>query len=487
MKNKNTIKLIIKNGIASLISILLGALTTKIIATVAGPAGIGIYSQLRQLQQWFTTLATVNGNSSLVRGVATRDGAERLEFITIVGIIYLTGTAFIALLLVLFAPSLSKFIFAQNNSDELTLAVYAVAAVVCIGSAASFLTGVINGYREIGALANIQIFGSLGLSFSAYPLALWGNPISYVMIVAFGMLSTFLYSLYVVIKRRLIVWINWQTIFHFNYFLRIGKEHIYYSITMLATGIIGASSVLIIRFFYIQKGGLELAGIFDAAWNLSMMYVMIFLSSLGTSYLPMLMANQNNDSWRDHVMYFFRISTIFGCLCIPLIIIIKPFLINLLFSQKFEISLEIFRWMLIGDYFKIHAWVFGMLLIAFNRKKDFLISECIYQIVLLIPVILFLKFNYEIVGQSFAIANIFYCAYVWLNAQINYGIKISGKPLKSWYFGLVLVLVFSLINWNSKTVSIYQLLLWTFMGLLTIIITTTSAEKKSLVSLVNHI
>src|SRR6185295_7255180 len=68
-------------GMAAVASGVLSALATKIFAAMLGPAELAVLATLQQIRQGGLTVATLNGQTALVRGLSARSGRERREFL----------------------------------------------------------------------------------------------------------------------------------------------------------------------------------------------------------------------------------------------------------------------------------------------------------------------------------------------------------------------------------------------------------------------
>jgi len=473
-------KALATTGSSALATMFFGALTTKIIAFLAGPVGIGTYSQLRQLGQWFTVLAIMNGQGALVRGIAAREGEDRLRFVMVVATSYLVGAIIVAGVVFALAPLLCKLLFAREDST-LIFAVRALSGVVVVGAFASFVNGVINGYRAIGTLARVQIAGAAITAVLAYPLVLWGYPIAYVVLVGSGFLAISAFGVCCIARYRWLKGLN--AISAWKPDLSLLRDHASYASTVLLVGLIGTGSVLTMRSLYIRQGGVELGGLFDAAWTLSMMYVMVLLSSFGTYYIPTLSATREPAEIQKHVAQAFWLSTTIGALLISLAVASKPLLIAVLYSNTFLPSLEILRWMLIGDYLKISGWVFGMLLLAFAERKTFAISEITWQAFMVGSVTLWVSMIWEVVGIAFIIANTFYLIYVWRHAASKYGVFIERQLVHLWGLGLGMVLLLSVVTWSDSSSNIaFPLFLWAGMASVFCMRATTRIERQKVLA-----
>jgi O-antigen/teichoic acid export membrane protein len=468
---------------ASLVSMLLGAVTTKIIATLAGPAGIAIFFQLRQAAQLATIIATLNGQNSLVRGIAAREGKSSQNFAYTIGIVFLFGVALVSCVLMLPGSWAGKLLFPAGD-HFLHQAAFMVAPLVILGALASYYQGVLNGYRLNYALAISQVGAALAVALVAFPLTELKHPFGYFVIVATGFVASILLSISALRSQ------DWRmggllppVVCDTGWDKSALLEHLPFAWTTLITGSSGAALIITIRIFYIQEGGLELGGIFDAAWTISMLYVTLLLSSLGTNYLPTLSGAKTKEEIRQSVSSVFRLSTLFGVPLVCTAIVFKPWVVRVLYSQDFIPAIELLRWTMLGDYMKIAGWVFGLLLIARAERRLFVLSELAWQAVVLLGVSQLLRFTNEIAGMTYLFANSVYLIFVWRHALRAYGVRIDTKCLRNWLLGLATVAFLSFLAWDDvSTPSQFALAAYFMLLPFNLFHLTSSEERTKLVT-----
>jgi O-antigen/teichoic acid export membrane protein len=464
---------------ASLVSMLLGAATAKIIAVSAGPSGIAVFSQLRQAGQLVTLFATLNGQNSLIRGIAARESELASDYAVSIGAVFLLGVLLVGGGYLLLAPTVSEFLFPGGDAS-LRLAVYLVAVLALLGALASYYQGVLNGLRLIRSLAITQVGAAAVAMLVAYPSVLYGHPAGYIAIVAAGFLAAVVLSASAL--RQHGWWLGglippraacklWD--------MEAVREHLSFASVTLATGISGAAMLIAIRTLYIHEGGLELGGIFDAAWTISMMYVMVLLSSFGPHYLPTLSGAKNLEEIRLSVTSVFRMAILLGTPLVCAAIVFKPWLVRLLYSEAFSPAVELLRWTMLGDYLKISGWVFGMLLIARTERRRFALSELVWQASMLVAVAYFLRYTHETAGMIYVLANAAYLLYVWRHASLAYGIRIDAKLLHVWLAGLSAALLLTLIAWQDQRSPSLGSLIAYIMLLPAFLLYSTSADERA--------
>lgn len=470
-------------SIASLLSMLMGAVTAKIIAILSGPSGIAAFSQLRQAGQFVTIIATLNGQNSLVRGIAAREGKLRHDYAVTIGAVFLLGVALVGCAFQLLAPQAGEWLFPAGD-HALRETVYLVAPLALLGTLASYYQGVLNGLRLIPAMAIVQVGAAVAAALVAYPCIETGHPAGYVAIVASGFAAS------VLLSARALRGEGWRAggllppgVMSTGWNSCALREHLPFAAITLVTGVSGAAMVIAIRTLYIYEGGLELGGIFDAAWTISMMYVMVLLSSFGAQYLPTLGGAKTPEEIRLAVTSVFRVANLFGTPLVCTAIVFKPWLVRLLYSEGFLPAVELLRWTMLGDYLKISGWVFGMLLIARAERRLFALSELAWQLTMLGAVALFLRQAHETAGMAYLFANAVYLLFVWRHARRAYGIWIDPQSIRIWLTGLSMVSLLSFLAWNDRAapflgaMTAYVVLLPSFL-----IFATTRKQRAWLVA-----
>src|SRR5438128_1102782 len=95
----------LKVGLATLAGLLGWVVAGKVLAVTLGASGVGLFGLLRQLLQNLTVLASFNGQSALVQGIASRaTKEEQKRFAGSVLRIQILLAGAIAVLLLLAAP-----------------------------------------------------------------------------------------------------------------------------------------------------------------------------------------------------------------------------------------------------------------------------------------------------------------------------------------------------------------------------------------------
>ena len=147
-------------GVASAgtaVTAVLNVLTIKVLALSLGPAGTGFYSLIKQLGQVGITVATLNSQSAIVQAIASRPAGEaRRQYLGAAAGLVIGAVVVVAAAMMLNADLLAGLIM-PAAPDRFALAIRFAVFVVVLGAAATFLAGVLNGYRALRTLAAGQV------------------------------------------------------------------------------------------------------------------------------------------------------------------------------------------------------------------------------------------------------------------------------------------------------------------------------------------
>ena len=450
---------VLKTGTSSLVSLVLNLVSVKVIAVMLGTSGVGLYSMIRQT---VLTMAVIGlgGQTSLVQGIASKSGVDRDNFIRTVFWLFLLGGLFSILTIEVFATDIASLLFG-NRAGDLTSLIRWLALPVFLSIMYTYLKGVMNGFREIGRLALVEALGPLVVLSLVYPVCSMvdkGYLLAFVWMMSASQFLMLLSGLLICSKQRLLI-----PIFQFPSIDKGNSQHFFkIAGTTFITGLMGMVSILAVRSIVTREAGLHEAGLFDLAWSLSGNYVMLLLSSFGTYYMPTLSA-ANDDA--DRSVLIGQVVKFSVLLMVPLIaavVLMKPLLVVLFYSKEFLPSLELVRWMLIGDYLKVTSWVLAIPVLARLDMKTYFYTESFWYIgfVVLSAVSILGYGDLQGIGGAFIALYLCLAAYYARYVQKLYVHCIDAKLLMIWLTGLLIVLAVSWQNWEVTAVNWRSCIFW---------------------------
>lgn len=476
-------KALLKTGSGSLASLVFGFVTMKIMAVTIGPNGVGLFSQLQSIQQTFTTVGTLGGQTALVQGLCSREDEKRDTYLTTVLLFFCLGAVLTTIVLVGFASGLAPLMLGGQKDEQTIGLIRWVAVPVSLAVVLTFLSGVINGFRGLGLLALVQVINAVVSMLLAYPVASLVKadyPIAFVAMTSLSLISSVIFSFYVAYRAG---WLKPLFPFKVQLNLEASKHFLGLAGATLITALLGSGTLLAVKSLIVQQQGLAGVGCFDAAWRCSQVYIMIVLSSFGTYYLPALSGTYDLEK---RVLLIERVLRFFTLIMVPLVtsvILLKPLLIQVLYTSEFADSLKIIKWMLIGDYFKIASWVFAMPMQAYADVKAFFWTELLWNTIFINLSLLSLIFwgDLEGIGFSYLLAYIFYFTVVhhYSNKQ---KILLAKKTIWQWLIGLAIVLGVSWATWDSTTIQAKAIILFIPMSTVFSWLILTKYERKKLIT-----
>jgi O-antigen/teichoic acid export membrane protein len=472
-----------KTGVGATATLLCGAIGAKIIAVVLGPSGIGLFSLLKQAWETMQTLATVNGNAALVRGISRHKGPVRFSYLSTVFSIQLLSAGFTLTSLIAFAPLIAKIMLKQE--DDITIALIRwLALPVLLGVLVSYLKGVLNGYRAIGRLALVGFSSSLVFALMAYPAAGFvkaGNPEAFIWLMVLSLSAGLAVAFCLSWRAGWIPQLVSSSAKRFQFDCM--RQFLSIAATTLLTGFMTTGVMLLIRSMVVREMGWSGAGILDAAWMISMVYVTLILKSLGTYYLPTLSAITISESRVQFMQRFLRFAMLGTLPCVVGMIAIKPWIVQLLYSNEFIESLDILRWMLIGDFFKVTSWVLAFSMLAYADMRTYFWTEIIWNSMLFFGSYLTLTRGYAIegIGKTFVIVYLTYLVFTICYTYHRYNFKPTKKIVIQWLSSFTLIALVSWFTWNETQCDWYTSVVWIITSIIFAIVALTSEERGQLI------
>jgi PST family polysaccharide transporter len=172
---------------------------------------------------------------------------------------------------------------------------------------------------------------------------------------------------------------------------------------MITSSIFVPASQIIIRNFILDELDIIQAGYWQGIIRISDGYLMLITTSLSTYYLPKLSSLHDQNLIRDEIFSGYK-------LILPIIIFtsftlyfFRDSIILMLFSKDFLKISTLFKFQLIGDFFKISSWLLAFLMTAKSMTRIFIITELIFSVTYVVFGIAFINFC-GLIGITYAYA-----------------------------------------------------------------------------------
>jgi len=143
------------------------------------------------------------------------------------------------------------------------------------------------------------------------------------------------------------------------------------------------------------------AGYWQGIIYISDAYLLIVAMSLKVYYLPRLSEIDNNKELLSEILSGYKIILPIVTIMALIIFLLKIFIINALFTEEFHPMVELFKWQLIGDVFKISSWLLSYVILAKSMTKVFVYTEIIFTTLFVVLSILFMEY-FGLIGVTYA-------------------------------------------------------------------------------------
>jgi PST family polysaccharide transporter len=394
----NLLKTTFGSAISTGIRIITGILVTKVLAVAVGPSGIAL---LRQFSNYLSVLLTI-GNGGINTGVTkfvsqyAGDKPQQTKVIQTAFSIALYSSIVAGICNLLFARELSVFLFRTEDYKGLF---YVVSLTIIFSSLNSTTLAILNGLKRIRLFIFIGIINSLiGFAMTCY-LALYHGIYGALLSVVLTQSLIFIVSILLFLRSESFSFSPVRNLFSSTEAKGLSQ----FTLMTMTTALMGPMSQIFIRNYISENLSIQQAGYWQGVVSISNVYLMLITTSLFTYYLPRLSEISNKTDLIHEVIKVYKFAFPITILMSIIIYAMRLFIIQILYTPKFYVMEELFLFQMIGDVLKISAWVLGCTMVARSMTKMCIISEVVFNILLVLLSFFFID-KYQLVGVTYAYA-----------------------------------------------------------------------------------
>jgi len=360
---------------SSIISIILGMVSAKVLALYLQPSGYGYYGLLQSFVGLTTLIAGLGMATGLVRlgaAAAKRNDEQAIANLRGGAWILFGAVATVAMaLLLIFRVGLSNWALGTPDHGW-TIVAMGVALLFTI--AGNVQIGILNAYHRVTSLAKYGIINTLFASLiTISAVILWQTrgvvpAIIAGSVLAYGASRYFIHRELGAVRskasRAESVKSAWEL-------LRFGAP-------FTASSLVGAGVQLALPMVVVHLLNPESVGYYKAATAISVGYLGFLVTAMGQDYYPRLSAVA--DKPKELVKLINEQHRLVMLLGVPMILgmlALLPIFIPLVYSNKFTPTVEILEWQLIGDLFKFSSWTMSFAILARCKSSVYFMIEAI--------------------------------------------------------------------------------------------------------------
>lgn len=398
------VKVFSLNAFSTLLRMLTGMISVKVVSSIIGPSGIALLGQLNNFCSIILSYSNGGISNGITKYVAEKkdDNNEVRKYVSMATKLTIWFTLVLSALMVIFHDLLSSWILL---SEEYGYVFLIFGFTLLLYSSNILLVSILNGYKEFKKYVSINILGTLfGLIFNIGLVVLYGLPGALISAVTFQSVVFFI-TLWMCRKY---FWLNYMS-FKQKIDIIILKQYARYSIMALVASTLTPISQFILRSYVITNISALQAGYWESMNRISGMYLMVVTTSFSIYYLPRLSEIKDSLELRREIMNCFKFIIPLLVLVTIVIYTLRHFVVWILFSPEFFPMESLFVWQLAGDVFKIASWLLAYVMVAKAMTKYYVITEIVFTMSFVLLGFVLVKTNGTIgLTQAYLINYIFY-------------------------------------------------------------------------------
>ena len=436
------------------LNVLIGLVRNKIVAVLLGPGGMGLVSLFTTTISFISQATHLGISFSAVRHISELydhgDEAQTAHFVKVVRGWSLLTALIGMLVCIVIGPFLSNTTFSWgDHSLHFILLAPAVGMIAITGGE----TAILKGQRRLGALALVQIIAALAslvISIPVYYFFWQAGIVPVIVLMAFvTMCATLYYSL-----RLYPLHLSGA-----RGILGEGMEMVRLGVAFTVAGIVGSTAEMVIRSYLNVVGDLDVLGLYNAGYMLTITYAGMVFSAMETDYFPRLSAvNRDVVATNYTVNRQMEVSLLIISPMLTALIVFLPVLIPLMFSNEFMPVIAMAQVSALAMFFKVLTLPVAYITLARGKSLVYLFLETSYFVVFVLLII----YGYEhwgLIGTGIAITVAHVFDYIMINgvAYWLYGYKMSSAVIR---YGAIHILIGLLAYFTTITVDGYAY--WVF-------------------------
>jgi PST family polysaccharide transporter len=437
-------------------------IVNKVSVVILGPAGIGLIGIYTNAINLLKTGLGLGISESGVKEIAeeynnTSDGQSFRKKLATFRKLMRVITIFSILVTMLISPLLSKFIF---KNYEYTVSFLWLSFAVGLNVLHEGQMGILKGMRQLKNIARVKIAGPIAGLLIYIPCLYFLEERGIVPALILSALSFIAFS-YLITRKELKEDIKIKL---FD-LIKESRQLITMGLALMIVVFLGFLSDLIIASYLANKSGLEIVGFYQAGVMIVSGYFGIVISSMTTDYYPRISAvNKDNIKLQEEVNKQAEVAL---SLIFPLVVIflfLSPIIISVLYSDEFLKTILYTDFAIIGSAIVICGNCLGMILLAKQKSKIFILTSLIYRVIMIATsIILYSFYGLLGLGLTYLIMSIFHVILMGIIMRHNY--KIGLEP--NIYRHLSIIIVCSTLIILVKRYD-HELIKYTVGGILTL-------------------
>jgi hypothetical protein len=213
--------------------------------------------------------------------------------------------------------------------------------------------------------------------------------------------------------------------------IRKSKAIVTMGVSLMLMSMMLSLSSLILSSYISHNGGIETVGLYQAGATIVVSYFAVIVSAMSTEYYPRICGiNHDNKALAQAVNRQSETGLIIALPLVVAFVFLIPYFLRFLYSDAFIQSSEYTDYAIIGSIAIICSNCMGMVLLAKQNAKTFLISSLICNVIVLgINILMYKALGLTGLGLGYAFNGLFQLLMYQIIMKIEYQISFSRTTI----------------------------------------------------------
>lgn len=408
------------------LNIIINLVRNKLVALLLGPDGMGLASLFNTTVNFISQSTNLGISFSAVKHISSlyeeNDEEKMAHFVKVVRVWSLITALVGMAVCVLIGPLLSDYTFSWGDH---TLHFILLSPAVGLMAITGGETAILKGMRRLRSLATIQVYTVFAALFISVPLYYFFGQTAIVPVIVslilVSMLLTIRYScrLYPLRLRGS------------RGILGEGMSMVKLGVAFVVAGIMGSGAEMLVRSYLNVTGNLDVVGLYNAGFVLTITYASMVFSSMEADYFPRLSSvSQDVSQISQTVNRQIEVSLLVAAPMLAVLIIGLPVLMPLLYSSQFIPVIAMAQVAVFSMYVKSISLPISYITLAKGDSIAYMVLESCYDVIFVLLIIA----GYQLwglygTGLALSLSYLFDFLMVGGYAYFHYHYRMSGRVL----------------------------------------------------------
>lgn len=391
-------KISVLTCIATMIGVICNFITAKIIAFFLGPSGLALISQFQNFTQIAQNCSGGMFGHGIVKYVSEYRNEEdkKAAIISTAFLISIGSSVLFSLIIFFFRNIFSKNILHDAHYAGI-IGIFSFSFTFYVLNA--FFIEVMNGERDIKKLTICNIITNMTMLGLALLLVKRYEMTGGLLIIVLNPIIAFVVCFFFITGSKWFAFRNLIRAPAKDWMVNLFK----YALMTVVSALLIPISQLFLRDHIVHTLSWQEAGYWDAITKISNAYLLVISNVFVFYYLPKLSELSSNKSIFQEINKGYKTILPASLLLALLFFIFKKKIIILLFTSNFLPAIALFKYQLIGDIFKVAAWLISYVMLAKAMSKLFIITEVLFSVIYCLLGYLFINY-FGLIGITLAFA-----------------------------------------------------------------------------------